>query len=726
MLRIRTFGGCDVERSGVRLTELAGQRRPLAFLAVLAGSGERGITRESLAALFWPDSDDERARTSLKQLVYSIRRQLHVPELLLGTGDLRLNPSEVTSDVQEFRDAVRRRDWATAADVYAGPFLDGFHLRNADGFERWVSGERTTLARDVAKLVEKLANEAGLSGDQQAAVQWWRRLATAEPLSARIAVMLMRALDAAGERTAALQHARAYQLFVQAELEEEPDSSVSAEVLRLRHAPATGGVTVPLAVVQQHKRNGAPAQSPVSKVATRAELPSLAVLPFVNTSADAEDEHFSDGLTDELIGTLGKIRGLTVIGRTSSFAFKGTHLSACAIAASLRVTALLEGSVRRWGERLKIGAQLVRADDGAVIWSGMYDRHASDIFLVQSEIAQAIAGVLQVTLASREALRTRPATADLDAYELYLKGRYFQNRVSPEDLQRSIRYFEQAIACDLSYAKAYAGLADALLLLAVLGDISGKAQLSRVRAAVSSALALDDTLAEAHTSLASVLFGFDWNWTGAGEEFARAIALDPDYGLAHQRYGLYLLYQGRFDEALPVFERARTLDPLAPSASMNLGRLHLSAGRADVAIPFLQFAVELNPRLALAHEQLGHARLQVGEHDAAVADFRAAAVSGTRGAGPLAYALAMTGHRSEAQAIVSVLLQSNPGDGRLSLGLAVAYAGLGDINAAFACLDQAFAERDAFLHSIKTAPALRALHIDPRWNTLLARIGLSS
>jgi TolB-like protein/Tfp pilus assembly protein PilF len=450
------------------------------------------------------------------------------------------------------------------------------------------------------------------------------------------------------------------------------------------------------------------------------------VLPFANTSGDAADEHFSDGLTDELIGTIGKIRGLAVIGRTSSFAFKGKQLDVCTIAGLLRVPTVLEGSVRRSGDRLKIGAQLVRAADGAVVWSEIYDRETRDIFAVQAEIAQAIAGVLRVTLGPAATLRMRAATSDLDAYDLYLKGRYFQNRVSSDDLQRSVSYFEQAIARDPAYAQAYAGLADALLLTAILGDGARAGEVSRVRAVVSQSVSLDSTLAEAHTSLASVLFGFDWNWSAAGKEFEWAIALDPEYGLAHQRYGLYLMYQGRFSEALPVFERARTLDPLAPSASMNLGRLHLSAGRPEAAIPLLQYAVELNPRLALAREQLGHARLQIGEHHAALSDFRgAAAVSGQRGAACLAYALALTGHREEAREIVRRLVQLEPSETRPTLGLAMAYAGLGDVVAAFACLEQAYVERDRLLHTIKTAPGFDGLHLDSRWRDLLRRVGLT-
>jgi tetratricopeptide (TPR) repeat protein len=248
---------------------------------------------------------------------------------------------------------------------------------------------------------------------------------------------------------------------------------------------------------------------------------------------------------------------------------------------------------------------------------------------------------------------------------------------------------------------------------------------SRVREAVAQALDLDGTLAEAHTSLASILFGFEWNWPAAGREFERAIALDPGYGLAHQRYGLYLMYQGRFEEALPILEQARTVDPLAPSASMNLGRLHLCAGRPPMAVPLLEAAVELNPRLALAHEHLGHAYLRLDRRDDAVAAFQVvAALSGARGRTRLAYALAVTGRHNAAREIIDELVRSTEPDHMPSFGLAMAYAGLTDADTAFEWLERAYGERDAFLHTIKATVAFDVLRSFPRWAKLLRRMGL--
>lgn len=717
MLYIRTFGGCHVERDGVRLDELSGQRRALALLALLATAGPSGISRESVTALLWPDSDDARARSSLKQLVRSIRKDLCLPDLLLGGAELRLNPVRAATDVGEFRDAIERRDYDAAVAVYGGSFLSGFRLRRAEEFERWTDEVRASLAREFARALEMVAEEAGRRGDTRRSVDAWQRLARAEPLDARAAVGLMRALDAAGEQSAALRHGRAFQSLIRAELGTDADPSVAELVARLlRHSP-NGGSSAAARVDAVDDQSATGASVPMR---------TLAVLPFANTSGDDSDDHFSDGLTDELIGTIGKIDGLTVTGRTSSFAFKGKAIDFRAVAESLHVGVVLEGSVRRAGDRLKIGAQLVRVDDGAVMWSEIYDRDAQDIFAVQEEIARSIAGALRVRLAPSDAARTRVSTGDLVAHELYLKGQYFQNRVTVEDLRRAAGYFDQAIARDPSFARAHVGLADAYLLLTVLEGGREEHNIARAREALSRALALGNTLAEAHTSLASMLFAFDWDWTAAARAFERAVALDAAYGLAHPRYGLFLMYQGRLGQAQEVLERARTVDPLAPSSNMNLGRLHVSAGRPEVAVPLLEAAVELNPRLAIAHEHLGYAYLQLGRHDEALAAFRVvASVDGARGATRLAYALAMTGHEREARHITDTQLQSATGDPLPTFGLAIAYAGLDEPAAAFHWLERAYAERDVFLHTVKATPAFRALHPDARWGKLLRRMGLS-
>jgi len=233
MLRLHTFGGCFVARDGVRLEPLSGQRKSLALLAMIASSGDRGISRETVLAYLWPNSDETRARTSLKQLVHSLRRQSENATLLSSSQPLRLNRDVITSDVEDFRDAVRRADYGPAAALYAGPFLDGFYLRGVDEFERWAASERAPLARDFARALEGLAVAAAERGEFDGSIEWWRRLASTEPLSGRAATGLMLALDAAGERAAALHHAREFQKLVHEEVG-APDPAVAALAARLR------------------------------------------------------------------------------------------------------------------------------------------------------------------------------------------------------------------------------------------------------------------------------------------------------------------------------------------------------------------------------------------------------------------------------------------------------------------------------------------------------------
>ena len=723
MLRLHAFGGCHLERDGARLDALSGQRKALGLLALLAAAGARGVSRDALLVYLWPESDDERARTSLKQLVRSLRQQLQLPEMLLTSGELRLNPNVVASDVADFREAVARGDQVGAVQLYTGPFLDGFYIREAGDFERWVSAERARIAHEYAHALEALADRSAAEGDTRSAVAWWRRLAAVEPLSARVATGLMHALDAAGERSSALQHARVYQQLVAEEIGGPPDPHVAELVEQLKRASPTATSTRPSMVGSSP--NGE--RSRESFVAADEVLPSIAVLPFVNTSGDPADEPFTDGLTEELIGAISRVQGVTVTGRTSAFALKGRGLDVRTISESLGVTTLLEGSVRRAGGRLKVSTQLVSAQDGRVLWTESYDRAASDIFAVQEEIARATAEALRARLGARGGRLARPAT-DLAAYELYLKGRHILNtRSSGERLLQAVRYFEQAAERAPTYSPAYAGLSDAYAYLAVFGYQRAHDAFPKAMSAARKALALDDSLTEAHASLAHALFVHDFEWEAAEREFRRAVALDPGYTFARLSFAICLQDQERFAEAVEHLEAARAADPLAPHVNAVLGRVHVNARQPDLAIPVLLEALELGPELDLVHQQLGHAYLQKGMAAEAIAAFRRASeLSGMRDTAHLAYAHAVTGAPSEARRILQALL--DPAEHRVVLPfhLAMAYAGLGDVDAAFQWLERGYEERASFMDGVKVTPAFDVLRSDARWGRLLSRMGLAS
>ncbi len=467
-----------------------------------------------------------------------------------------------------------------------------------------------------------------------------------------------------------------------------------------------------------------------SAVPTPAERPSpdrasVAVLPFANTGGDAADEPFSDGLTDELIGALSRVEGIRVTGRTSAFALKGRGLTVRTIADTLGVATVLEGSVRRAGNRLKITAQLVSASDNGVLWSDSYDRELKDVFAVQEEIASAIVGALVPALGGQATVVRRIHPRDLATYELYLKGRFFLGRRTPGDLRRAEEHFEQAAARDPTFAQAYAGLADARVLLVLLADSPPREALPRARAAAAEAIRLDSTVAEAHAALGNIREAFDWDAHGAEQELARAVALDPGYATARLYWGIHLLNRGRFDDAVAELTRARMLDPLSAPVRMQLGRAYVSARRPDEAVAMLRTSVELNPQFAAAHLQLGDAYLQQGKTAESLNAFRrAAALSGARDSAHLAYALAATGQRGTAKGILDALLTAPQRSYLPPVPMAKAYVALHDWDAAFRWLERGFSERAAQMRTIKVSPAFDPLHSDRRWAPLLRRIGL--
>ena len=717
MLRLHTFGGCFVTHDGARFDLLSGQRKGLALLAMIAAAGERGVSRETVLAYLWPESDEIRARTSLKQLVHSLRQQSGSPGLLESTPTLRLKPELITSDVAEFRDAMRGGEYRTAVDLYAGPFLNGFYLRGVDGFERWAATERAPLARDFARALEALAVNASSAGDTTASVEWWRRLVEIEPLSTRAATGLMLALDAAGDRVAAVQHARHHEQLVRNELGVAPDPSVTALADRLQKSNAAA------------EPNARHSGNVVRQAAERGTRASVAVLPFANTSGDPSDQPLVDGLTDELIGALGKVAGLKVVGRTSAFAVGGRGLAAREVGATLRVGTVLEGSVRRAGARIKVSAQLVNVEDDAVVWTETYAREISDVFEVQEEIARGIVNALRGTLRRSgvgERLVGRAPTS-LEAYEYYLKGRHVWNtRFSGDGLRLALSCFEQAVALDPTYARAYAGISDAHAVLAIFGYGSASEEFGAAKSAARKALALDDSLAEAHVSFGHVLFVHDFAWDAAERSLRRAAELDPANINAHSFFAVCLQDQGRFNEAIAELQIARAIDPLSPHVGNLLGRVYVNARRPDDAIRALQDALELNPLSDLAYQQLGHAYLQKGMNSEGIVALRqAAAMSGPRDAAQLAYALAVTGDHLEARRQLAELRAglSSPPD-MLAFHLAMAHAGLGEIDEAFHWLERGLRNRAAFMDGVKITPAFDVLHGDPRWHSLLRRMGL--
>ncbi|MHC4538969.1 MAG: protein kinase domain-containing protein, partial [Planctomycetota bacterium] len=351
-------------------------------------------------------------------------------------------------------------------------------------------------------------------------------------------------------------------------------------------------------------------------------LPSIAVLPFVNMSADPNQEYFCDGMAEELINALSQIEDLRVIARTSAFSFKGKNVPVRDIGTQLDVAAILEGSVRKAGDRLRITAQLVDTTGGHHLWSERYDRDMGDVFAIQDELTLAIVDKLKPKLLGQEKARlTKRQAADVEVYDLYLKGRFFQKKATEVAARKAIEYFEQAIEKDPNYAPAYAGLAVSYGLLPVYSPLPSKEVVPKAREMALKAIEIDETLAEAHTAL-GLIKEYDWDWEGGEREYKRAIELNPGYAEGHRDYSFHLLFRAQFDEALKEMEQALELDPLSVVLNQQLAVVCRHAKQFDRAIEACKRVLEMDPSKMYAHLELGQAYFGKAMYEEALIEFQ--------------------------------------------------------------------------------------------------------
>jgi TolB-like protein/DNA-binding winged helix-turn-helix (wHTH) protein/Flp pilus assembly protein TadD len=455
---------------------------------------------------------------------------------------------------------------------------------------------------------------------------------------------------------------------------------------------------------------------------------SLAVLPLENLSGDSSQEYFADGMTDELIATLSRIGALRVISRTSAMLYKHARKPLPQIAGELDVDAVIEGTVFRSGTQVRITAELIDAHDDKHLWSETYDGDLSDALTLQHKVALAVAQQIRINLNPRErATLNRAKAVDAQAYEAYLKGRYFWNKRTGDDFRKASEYFEQAIKRDPTYAPAFSGLADTYALMGdwEYGVLAPLEALPRAKAAAINALRLDDTLAEAHTSLAFLRDAFDWDLPAADAEFRRAIELNPGYATAHHWYAWHLSLLGRTSEAIAEMKKARSLDPLSLIINADLAELLVIAHAVDESIQQSLKTIEMDANFPLAHDQLGVAYLVSHRNDDAVAEFQRAIQlsSGSPvSTANLAWALAQSGRRPDAIRVLRTLMQRSHAGYSNASEIAVVYASLGDPDQAMTWLDQAYRER--FNPSVLLRPGFDAVRGDRRFQDLERRVGL--
>ena len=459
---------------------------------------------------------------------------------------------------------------------------------------------------------------------------------------------------------------------------------------------------------------------------------TLAVFPFDNLSGDVDQEYLSDGLTEEMITQLGRLGTdrMKVLARSSTWKYKRAERDIARLRRELGADYVLEGSVRRAGGRVRITAQLVQVADQTQVWARTYERDLRDVLILQSQVAEAVARTIAVTLtqdAQARLARARPMHPD--AYQQYLRGRFFLNRRTEVALKQALGYFQKAIAADPGYAPAYSGLADSYSSLgasSIVGGLPPRQAMPEAKAAALKALQIDDALAEAHTSLAMVHLLYEWDLPACEKEFRRAIELDPNYTTAHHWYSHCLLLLGRTEESLAESKRALELEPLELVVGIHLGWHYLYARQYDEAMEQFRKTLELDPAFPQARRYAAWVYLQKRMHLEAIESLQAALNSRGRDPeiqGELGYALAVAGRRAEALAIVEDLRRPSSDRYVSPYSVALVYAGLGDRDRALAWLHTAYADRSDYMPYLRLEPMLDGLRSDQRFADLLGRVG---
>jgi serine/threonine-protein kinase len=727
-------------------------------------------------ALLWPDSDTDRARGSLKQALHVLRTLLDEPELLLGTVELRLNPEIIDTDLQQFSRLTASGHLEEAAGLYAGGFLAGVHTGAGGEFENWAQARCGDLDRRYREVLERLATDASDAGRMSQAADWLRRLQTADPVNGRVAVQLMEALEASGQRAAALQHARVHELLVREQFGLPVDGAVTELAERLQRGPAVSAfptaahasapdAAAPLLVrplPDERARDAVRSAPPHARRARRLvpilagtiaivllvggpwawktidarlvragaaaphdrqaaggdDRPSVAVLPFVDMSPDGDHEYLGDGLAEELSARLAQIEGLRVAARTSAFQYKGTSPDVRLVGTNLGVATVVEGSVRRSGDRVRITAQLINTGTGYHLWSQTYETSIADVFAIEDTIGQAVAQTLRVRLSARA-----PRDAERGAaFDAYLRGRHHLRRHTIEGTRLAAVAFHQAVALDSTFAKAHAALADMEFypVLTAPGP-----RFRRARASAERALALDDGIAEVHASVAWILMWYDRDWEGAGGHFQRALDLDPTFTQAINWSSARLTALGRVEESLALMRQAHERSP-SPSNACFLAIRLLWLGRTDDALAYYRAVLSEDSTFFMARWGVGLAYLRLGRFDEAIEEFsrRGGDYMGIFQDGYLGYAYAAAGRTADARAVLARMRERmRRGEYVPPTDVALVYNGQGDVQQALDWMERHEQDRGARVF-LAANPLYDPLRGEPRFQRLLERLGV--
>jgi len=692
MLHIFFFGRPHITRGEAVGEDATLQGLPLAMLAALAVAAKRGLTRERLVSLLWPDVDGSRAGHRLTQLRYALRKTFLI-DPIIGATDLRIDRSTIDTDVQRFADALAQGNLEEAVRLAEEPFLDGFYLREVPEFERWVDEARWDFEGQVNAALERLVANAEEANDFLGAARSLEQIVRRDPVNEVAAVRALTAYGAAGEHTRARRFGDWLERKLRDEYEVEPEGALKTAIER-----AQGSLRV--------------------ESTPRATIPAIAVLPLRNVSPEPDNEYFSDGMTDEISGALAHVPGLRVASRISCYTFKGKNVDVRHIADRLGVDLVVEGSLRKVGNKIRLVAQLVSAVDGCELWSGTFDRTVADVFELQTELASAIVGALPLGSTGTPPLdANRVAPTDPETYTLYLKGRYWAYKRSVDALQLGTEYFDQAVERDPHFALGYTGIAECQMMLGFpeYCNLPSWQTMPRAKAAVSQALELSPALPEAHLLSGMLSLIYEWDWAATKHALSEALRLRPIYPLAEIWYSLLLSALSRHEEAVHRVERASGLDPLALLYRFSVGRALYFAGRFEEALSFIRATAEMEPGHPLGRIWVCRALLALERYDEALQ-----AVEGPAGVKALesyfdclrAAALVRLGHND--------VVLSDP-----SSPHAYMIGARGRVEDGLSTLERLWDERSAILPWIAVEPLCDSMRPYPSFAALLERMGLA-
>jgi DNA-binding SARP family transcriptional activator/TolB-like protein len=762
MIHLQILGGVELKDSGGRpVLPVLAQPKRLVLLGYLAMAGSGFRRRDTVVALFWPELDETHARGALRQAVSFLRRWLGEDVVVArGREELGINSALLECDATLFEQSVAAES-DIAIDLFRGELLDGVFVSDAAAeLERWIEDERVRLRRLAAVAAARLAAQCDAAGDFAGAERAARRALAIEPSDEVALRLLIVLLNERGDRAGALLTYRQFAQRLHEDYGASPAPETRALIDSVRTSPAEPADPMTARLRPVSPQNDPtpdvlrpePVQLPAPRsaraarrwtiaaavgglsllglylVSWRAAAPfSIGVLPLSIPRADSASAYLADGMTEAVIHSLSKASAIRVLAANTMFQYRGQDARAREVGRALRVRSVLVWRAEMLEDRLAIHAELINVADGRRLWGKRFDAQPSELIALQSAIAGEISSELRARLTDDDRQRIEARhTESPEAFRAYLKGRYYWNKRTEAGVKTAIGFFGEALEHDPLYALAYAGLANAYIILGHQSLLAPEDAYPKARAAALSALEIDSTVAEAYAALGVVRNRFEWKWGGKGGELERAIALNPSYATAYQWHAINLETIGRNAEAVQSVRRALELDPLSLMINTSLAlRLYYSR-RYDEAIELYQRALVLDPRFQEAHMGLGWAYVQRSQFKEAIAEFEIALAlsNGRRGWEGLAYTYAVSGRRAEARQVLERLRAGAQQHYVSPAGLAEVHAALGEKDLAFQLLDQAYRRHADEIVLLRNNPRLDALRNDPRFAQLLQKVGL--